>query len=269
MYTIYIDDSGSSPEHKVAIASGIMFPAKQLDRLEGEWNRFREKEGITDFHTAECLARNVHSEFAGWDDARVKRVFERVRQVTFKYSVKAFCIAIYKQDYEEVMPKDMRERVGSYYTWALSSVLGLAYDWATRRSVPIEYVFDTADKHTKREIEDTLEFSKAIYGDHFSGHYSFGNRKKVPALQAVDLFAWTCYQQGRKARVNQSIHSLAEDNWDAYRNKNGGDWCTVQSLNRQGIEDWVKKMYLSPEDLRIKEFKNERKEARKPKPKKF
>ena len=50
------------------------------------------------------------------------------------------------------MPEEMRKRVGSYYTWALSSVLGLAYDWATTRNVPMEYVFDNADKDIKREM---------------------------------------------------------------------------------------------------------------------
>jgi hypothetical protein len=188
MFTIYIDDSGSAPEHKVVVASGILFPAKQLGRFEREWNGFLVKESIPDFHTSECLARNPHSVFAGWDEARVDLVFERVRQITFKFSIKSFCIAIYKPLYDEVMPPDMRERAGSYYTWALSSVLGLAYDWATKRSVPMEYVFDLAEKKVKREIEDAMQYSDGFYPGHFLGHYSFRERKKVPGLQATDLF---------------------------------------------------------------------------------
>jgi hypothetical protein len=265
MFTIYIDDSGSSPEHRLAIASGIIFPTKQLGRLGDEWNKLLEKECIPDFHSSACLARNSHSAFAGWDEIRIKRVFSRVRQITFKYSVKAFCIAIHKQDYNEVMPEDMRERVGSYYTWAASSVLGLAHDWATSRSVPIEYVFDTADKEVKREIDEAMEYSKSVYSDHFSAHYSFGKRKDVPALQAVDLFAWTCYQQGRHVRFKQPIHPLAQENWKAYEHANHSQWCVVQSLNRQGIEDWVKKTYLSSEDIKLKEFKEKLRQARTPK----
>ena len=267
MFTIYIDDSGSAPEHKLAIASGIVFPAKQLERLESEWNRYRDKEGFTDFHSSECLARNLKTEFAGWDDKKVQRVFARVRQITFKYSVQAFCIAIHKPDYKEVVPGDMLKRVGSFYTWALSSVLGLAHDWAVARSVPMEYVFDTATKEVKREIEEAMTYSEATYGDHFAGHYSFRNRKEVPALQAADLFAWTCFQRGRHVRFNHPIHLLAQQSWEAYRDAHDKRWCVVQSLNRQGIEDWVSKMYSGPEDLQLKTFKDKIKESRKPQPK--
>jgi Protein of unknown function (DUF3800) len=268
MFTIFIDDSGSSPEHKWAVATGIIFPAMQLGHLEREWNTFRGKEGLSEFHSSECLARNQHSDFAGWDDAKVERVFARVRQITFKYSVKAFGVGIYKPDYDEIMPEDMRKRIGSYYTWALSSVLGLTYDWAMQRSVPIEYVLDEANKGVKREIHDAMDYSERLYSGHFVGHYSFRRRKEVPALQAVDLLAWTCYQQGRKARLNQPVPTLADENWDAYRKQGNEEWCLFQSLHRKGLEDWVEKMYLSPEDIKIKEFKEQLREARRPKPKK-
>ncbi|HTV03771.1 MAG TPA: DUF3800 domain-containing protein [Acidobacteriaceae bacterium] len=268
MFTIFIDDSGSSPEHKWAVATGIVIPAMQLPRLEREWDTFKGKEGISEFHSSECLARNQHSDFADWEDIRVRRVFTRVRQITFKYSVKAFGIGIYKPDYDQVMPEDMRKRIGSYYTWALSSVLALAHDWAARRSVPMEYVFDEASKNIKREINEAMQYSDQIYPGDFVGHYSFRYRKDIPALQAVDLFAWTCYQQGRKARLKLPIHHFAQENWDAYGSQNDGEWCVFQSLNREGIEDWIKKAYLGPEDLKIKEFKDKLKEERKPKPKK-
>lgn len=268
MFTIFIDDSGRSPEHKWAVASGIIFPAMQLPRLEREWKAFLLKEGISEFHSSECLAHNQHSDFANWDDLRVQRVFARVRQITFKYSVKAFGIGIFKPLSEEAMPEDMRKRIGSYYTWALSSVLGATYDWATQRSVPMEYVLDEADKGVKREINDAMEYSEGLYPGHFLGHYSFRRRKDVPALQAANLFAWTCYQQGKRARLNRPIHALADENWAAYQRQGNEEWCLFQSLNRHGLEEWVKKMYMSSEDAKIKEFKETRTEARKPKPKK-
>jgi hypothetical protein len=267
MFTVYIDDSGSSPEHKIAVASAIVIPARSIVAFEGEWDKFLEKEGIPEFHSSECLARNSRSAFAGWDEQRVRRAFDRVRQITIKYSVQAFCIAIHKQDYSEVMPEDMLKRVGSFYTWAVSSVLGLAYDWAEERSVPIEYVFDTADKMIKREIDEAMEYSEALYPGHFAGHYSFRNRKEVPALQAVDLFAWTCYQAARHTRFNEPISEIAHDCWDGYRSAKHERWAMVQSLNREGLENWVKESYSSPSDLQLKEFKQKRKAARMPKPK--
>jgi hypothetical protein len=269
MFTIYIDDSGSAPEHKMAIASGIVIPALQIPRLESEWDTFRSKEGITDFHASECLARNPHSDFANWSDERVRRVFNRIVQMTLKYSVKGFCIAIRKDDYESVVTPEMKAAIGeSYFSWAMSSVLGLAHDWAEERKVPMEYVYDRAEKKVEREVADALAFADQAFPGHFLGHYSFRSRKDVPALQMADLFAWTCFQKARQARFNHPMNPIADEISRAYELAHGGLWRVVQSLNREGIEMWVAQNRDNPRTQEIIDFKKKRKEARKPKPKK-
>lgn len=57
MFTVYIDDSGTAPEQQVAIASGLIFPAKRMAAMEREWRSFLQKQGIEQFHTSECVAR--------------------------------------------------------------------------------------------------------------------------------------------------------------------------------------------------------------------
>ncbi len=264
MFTIYIDDSGTAPEQRMAVASGIIFPALRIRHFESEWNAFLLKEGISEFHTSECLAHNQHSEFAGWDDERVRRVFARVRQITFKYSVKGFCIGIHKKDYDEVLTADMKEAVGeSHYTWAVSSLIGLAEDWATARGLPIEYVFDNEGKPVKREIISAMEFiDEVLYPGRFTGHWSFRKRIDVPALQAVDLFAWTCFQQFRHVRFGDPIHSLAKESNLAYEKAQNGEWRVVQSLHRQGIEDWVTKNRDSQRTQEILAFKRKKRAER-------
>jgi hypothetical protein len=267
MYTIFIDDSGTAPEHKVANACGIVFPSIQIQRFESEWNTFLAKEGITDFHSSECLARNQHSEFAKWDDERVRRVFARVRQITFKYSIRGFCIGVHKQDYDDLLALDMKLAVGeSHYTWAVSSVLGHAQHLPANRNLPMEYVFDTAGKSIKREIEAALEFADSfLYPGHFSGHYSFRSRKEVPALQCVDLFAWTCFQQFRRARFNHPVHPTAQESNEAYEKAKDAEWRVVESLNREGIEKWVRENQDNPRTKEIIEFKKKLKEEKGPK----
>ena len=266
MFTIYMDDSGTAPEHKIAIASGIIFPALQIRNLQSEWDKFIHKEQIPDFHASECLARNPHSPFASWSDERVRRVFARIRQITFKYSVQGFCIAIYKKDYDELLTPDMKLAVGeSHYSWAVSSVIGLARDWAFTHGVPMEYVFDTAEKSVKRELDDAMQFIESQYPGEFVGHYSFRNRKEVPALQATDLFAWTCFQAARKARVGHQPHPIAHESALAYYAAKGGQWWVVQSLNREGIEKWVAENRDNPRTQEIIAFKQKLKESRMPK----
>jgi hypothetical protein len=271
MFSLYTDDSGSAPDQRFTIAAGIVFPAKRIEAFEREWNAFfKDKEGVQDFHASVCVAHNPHSDFADWDDERVERVLLHAQQIIFKYSVKAFSIGIHKQDYNELVPDEMWLSVSkSHYVWALSSVLGLSYDWASEHSTPMEYVFDNASKEEKRDIEEAIDYSEDVYPGHFSGHYSFRSRKEVPGLQAADLYAWVNYQAACHTRFDVPIKPIAEKLWHPFISRREGQWSTVQSLNRMGVELWVKKTHGSPEDLRLREYKRKRREARMTTPKKF
>lgn len=79
MFNVYIDDSGTAPDQRIAIASALIIPARRTKALEAEWENFRLKYGISQFHTSECVSRNRKSEFASWDEARVSEVLARVR----------------------------------------------------------------------------------------------------------------------------------------------------------------------------------------------
>jgi hypothetical protein len=109
MFTLYIDDSGTSPSQPVAIATALIIPRIQIVRLEKEWDKFRSKENFECFHTSEFYFRNPKSEFASWDDNKQERVFRRVRQISKKYGVRAISIAVNKKDYDEVVPAEMRK----------------------------------------------------------------------------------------------------------------------------------------------------------------
>ena len=269
MFLIYIDDSGSAPEHKFAIAAGIVFPAKRIEAFEREWNALLDKEGVRELHASECVAHNPRSDFADWDDGRSERVLLRAQEIILKYSVKALSVGIHKQDYNEVVPKEMWLSVSqSHYVWALSSLLGLSYDWASQHATLMQYVFDTAAKEEKRDIQEAVDYSEAIYAGHFSGHFSFRSRREVPGLQAADLYAWVNYQAACDTRFGIPIKPAAEKLWFPFILRNRQKWCTIQSLNRAGLEMWVEKTYGSPEDLRLRDYKQRRKEARMPKPKK-
>lgn len=264
MFTVFMDDSGTAPEHKVAIAAAIVIPAQQLGRFQSEWDKFRDKFQFSDFHASECLARNPKSEFADWSDDKVRRAFARVRGLTFKYSVKGFCIAIFKQDYDEFLTEDLKAAVGdSHYTWAVSSVIGLAQDWGVKHGVPVEYVFDTADRKVKREVDSSMEYIETIFPGEFVGHYSFRNRREVPSLQATDLLAWTSFQAACKARLGRVPHPIAHESASAYHAAKDGEWWLVQSLNREGIQEWVEKNKGTERTRQIIAFKEKLRTAQK------
>jgi hypothetical protein len=155
----------------------------------------------------------------------------------------------------------MKLAVGeSHFTWAVCSLLGLADDWAGVRSVPMEYVFDNAGKPVKREMVAALEFADTLFPGHYAGQYSFRNRRDVLPLQAVDLFAWTCFQQFRAARFKHPLHPIADESGKDYANAKNSEWREVQSLNRLGIERWVEENRNNPRTKEIIAFKAARRQ---------
>ncbi len=260
MFTVYIDDSGTACEQRVAIAAGLIFPAKRLAALEKEWNDFLEKAAIKDFHTSECVHKNHHSAFASWDDDKVKRVVSRVRQVSLKYSVRGFSCAINKADHDDLVPDDLRRLVGqSHYSWAVSCLCGHLHDWAQNRSIPLEYVFDTCDKAVKQEIEAAMDYSESLYPGCFGGHYFFRERKLVPMLQCADLYAWTSYQFFLSRLFNKNILPIAKEGWVDYVERGGAERYTWQIANRGELADWVKGLHERPEALdRLRAWKTDK-----------
>src|ERR1700730_15135509 len=98
MFTVYIDDSGSDPHQPVANATALIVPGRRILALQREWDALKEKEGFTDFHTSIFVARNHHSKFADWSDAKQERVFLRVRQIIKKYGVQIVSFTVHKKD---------------------------------------------------------------------------------------------------------------------------------------------------------------------------
>jgi hypothetical protein len=167
MFTAYVDDSGTDPHQPVAIASALIVPASRIIALEKEWNKLKTREKVTDWHTAEVVAKNPHSEFANWDDDAVARVFGRVRQITKKYGVKSVAFSVYKKDYDEAIPADLRKYSGEFhYTWAVQHLLDRLFQWrmASGSTLPLAYVFDWMESkdERRREIEDALDQAERI-----------------------------------------------------------------------------------------------------------
>jgi hypothetical protein len=136
------------------------------------------------------------------------------------------------------------------------------------RNVPMEYVFDTSEKSVKREVDDAMTFVDLAFPGHFVGHYSFRKRREVPALQAADLFAWTCFQGFRESRFDRPLNPIADRSIKDYLKAKNGEWYKIQSLNREGLEKWVNDNKANPRTQEIIDFKKKLKDARMPKPKK-
>jgi Protein of unknown function (DUF3800) len=278
-FTVYIDDSGTSPSQHVACATALIIPARQIIRMESEWLTLKTKEGFSDFHTSIFVARNYKSEFAKWDDAKQERVFNRVRQITKKYTVQVFSMAVNKIDYEEIVPAELRAYAGKYhYTWAMRSVLTLAKHWRKhgRISEPYEFVFDWMERKdpARKEIETAMEQAEeeavlhsGVHGDF--KNYGFRDRKTLAGLQCSDLVAWANYQMGLKAFRKTPLHPFAKVALDDFAHMPSNsippihsvvEWNFAIAYERHHLEDWVKREAADGRSLkRFREFEEKKK----------
>ena len=246
MFTVYIDDSGTSPSQHVAIATALIIPGAQILRLESEWDRFRKKEDFSDFHTSEFVARNTKSDFANWDDTKRNRVFARVRQISKKYGVKAVSIAVNKKDYEEVVPAEFRSHIGKHhYTWAIRQLISLIHGKVI--GPPREYVFDCMGKRTDErrvEVETVMEQAQwladknGVPGDY--RNYSFRCRKDIPGLQCVDAIGWVCYQKALFLFRRTPTKEFTEDSWlDFGGHLSEKGWLMAYTILRDKLEKLI------------------------------
>ena len=257
MFTVYIDDSGTDPRQAVAIASAVIIPAKRIVALNQEWKTFANKEGFTEFHTAECVAHNSRSEFSDWDDAKTRRVMSRIRQILRKYGAKAFSFAVNKQDYDQVIPVEIAEVGGRHhYTWAVRNVLSALDRWAeiSKMSIPFEYVFDWMDKNSqkeaKAEIEIVFEQAQSVNIQHRRRYtnYSFRRRQDIPALQCTDMLAWTCYQFALFKFANVPLSEIARESFTDFEKAglNQQEWLTAVTITREHLADWGRRELNDP-----------------------
>ena len=278
-FTLYLDDSGTSPSQHVAIATALIIPARQIIRMESEWATLKAKEGFSDFHTSEFVARNPKSDFAGWDDAKHKHVFARVRQITKKYVSQVISLAVNKVDYEQIMPAEFRKFLGEHhYSWALRHVVNFAQLWRLNYAAtdPYEWIFDWMERKdpARREVETVLEqaeemavLERNVHGDYTN--YSFRYRKTLAGLQCADLVAWTNYQFALEKFKGTPVPPFAKIAWDDFASMSSRsvpsinkkmEWNFSVTIKRDHLQDWVKRELSDGRSLvRFREFEEKKK----------
>jgi hypothetical protein len=237
MFTVYVDDSGSDPNQTTAVAGVLIVPVRQILALDSSWASFASKYGFEDLHASECVARNPKS-YAGWDEAKVQKVFSRARQIIKRHASKAFSLTINKRDFDAEAPPEWREVGGdNHYTWAWRSLLNLLVRWHGERRIgaPFEFVFDWAEKRDKVEIEMVMAQFDSLFPGKFEGHYSFRKRKDVPGLQCADLLAWTCFGMSRLKFRDVPMHEIAEEAFCDFSNHMGRQWLDALTHERAAL----------------------------------
>jgi hypothetical protein len=257
MIHVFIDDSGTDPGQRVAIASGLIVEPRRIIALDKEVTALSEKEGFLGergfpaFHTSECVAGNPKSLFAGWDEEKKSWVCSEMRAIAKKYGVNACSIAIDRDLYDELVPLDSAIREGGgrfHYTWAVRELVKNLESWSAAQShqMPLEYVFDWMGKEkrnpAKEEIEAVMAEAEESKPGFYAGQYGFRCREKTPGLQCADILAWTCYRFALWKLMEAPLRPIAEEGFADFSNYSpgGAKWLLAIVQTRQQLQEWIK-----------------------------
>jgi integrase len=81
--TIYIDDSGTSPENAVAVAAGWIAHTDSWVDFQADWDKARDIDGdkFDSMHMAEFVFGRRGTEFEGWSLEKKQRISARLRGI--------------------------------------------------------------------------------------------------------------------------------------------------------------------------------------------
>jgi hypothetical protein len=249
--TMYIDDSGTSPKHEVAVAAGWISPVRQWKKFEKEWEKAKIITGdeFDCFHMSPCVYSGKKTEFATWSYTKKQRVIRRLRNIIKRRAMKGFCSAIRKKDYDELVPLELKEERGRHhYTWVMRNVLGQIHRWREDNNVtdPIEYIFDWMKPTDPRRVEIQNAFAPFEENPEaqkrfglYKGCCNFRERCEVAPLQAADILAWLLYRGTLHREAIQGINEIALESLADFAGYQGGEFVIGGNSTRNMVAKWV------------------------------
>lgn len=230
MFTVYVDDSGTRKNHKIAVATALVVPGENVPKLEAAWGDFKRAEGFSSFHASPCNARDIDSEFARWSRSKVDRVFAGVMHLSRAFGAAAISASVKKSYFDVVVPTEYRRYVYTrHYSWCVSHVMAYLERWKQKMSCPypFEFIFDWMDIRSpeRLEIDKVMDYSERASREvgragEYEGHSTFRKKEGCPGLQCVDEIAWICNRYSLTKFEHEAMPPIAKLSWDYY----GGDF---------------------------------------------
>jgi hypothetical protein len=196
---LYFDDSGTHPKSDIAVAACYVATVEQWKEFERNWKEANDRFHFGIFHMVDFVAKKEQfSDKDAWTDpVRASLIRQLISIIKVRTRI-GFCAAVFKSDYDAVMPDDLKERMGRFhYTFAVRQCLSMIQKWREdfNLTAPMQYVFEDG---TKGRGEILTTFDK-VSGDERAtkefgfvpGGYSFiPKTENLPQLQAPDILAW-------------------------------------------------------------------------------
>jgi hypothetical protein len=186
----YFDESGSHDDSPVLCVAGYIMEAEEAKRFGSEWRAVLEPHGLSAFHMVDCAHGN--EEFADIPKPTRIEIATQCIALVNRYAWAGLGASISAAEYAELMPE--HPNLGGAYNFLLWNCLFGVRHWldVTKWEHDVAYFFEAGHKHqgeANRIMDLAFRDPAARAQLHHAGH-AFVDKKKSPAIQAADLFAW-------------------------------------------------------------------------------
>lgn len=199
--TAYMDESGTHGGASIVVG-GYLAAADEWERFEAAWMPVINREGLTAFHAADCMARI--EEFKGWKWERCDRVYRELISIIGQHNFFAAAMAIVTEDFRSlVSTPELKRDIGTEYHMAMQKCFGIfaqllkeAPD-APDEDELIAYVFEIQDEFAGRALDiyqGILKYhdGKRVYR---LGGIAYEDAVEFVPLQAADIIVYETYRE--------------------------------------------------------------------------
>lgn len=185
----------------VYVVAGWVGRVGQWKRLEKKWKQALWKEGLDEFHMADC--EGGYGKFAGIDRPERERLQRRFIDIINDHEVYGGMGVIVLADFNALLPRLKKARKHEKYG---GSPYLMAFEWCIvemrqqASTYPageqINFVFDRQKEfqgRAKELYDQALQMPELSFHSRL-GSLSFASRRDVVSLQAADILAYEAYR---------------------------------------------------------------------------
>ena len=196
MLTLYVDDSGTDPRHKVVVVAGYLSSKKLWDKFKVKWTTLLYAYDINELHRTDLEA--FQGEFKSWNGSKRTEFLQKAHKIIKDYTYTGIGACIVKNDFDHNVPEnDPVRKFCDIYGWCAHECIAMLRKWADshKHMEPIQVVLEAGTSGHGRLSESLarLYANQQVRDEARLAGWSFQGKAVLP-LQAADTIAYEYYR---------------------------------------------------------------------------
>lgn len=195
----YLDESGTGRPARAMSIAGYVSTRQRWERFERLWADSLHAYGIEFFHMSPFMASPPRKQFQGWPDRRRWPRLQRLVSLLNRHVLVSIGVVVLRADYEAIFATAQERRRDGLYKLIAVHCMDAVRNWQkdTGRDEEVSYVFESGAEGAGA-LERVFVDAQRRPGlrDKFRlGTFAFDDKRRVAALQAADIAAWTLHHE--------------------------------------------------------------------------